>query len=60
MGLIIFLFVGITVFFFANVNVTLQPGESPRDVVRYEIAGKVIVAVIAAFSAVGLFSMFNL
>lgn len=60
MGLIIFLFVGITVFFFANVHVTLQPGESPRDAVRYEIAGKVIVAVIAAFAAIGLFSMLNL
>ena len=60
MNLIIFLFVGITVFFFANVNVTLQPGESPRNAVRYEIAGKVIVALIAAFAAVGFFSMFNL
>lgn len=60
MGLIIFLFVGITVFFFANVHVTLQPGENPRDAVRYEIAGKVIVAVIAAFAAIGLFSMLNL
>ena len=45
MGLIIFLFVGVTVFFFANVNVTLQPGESPHDAVRYKIAGKAIVAV---------------
>lgn len=60
MTMIIFLFVGITVFFFANINVTLQPGESPRDAVRYEIAGKVIVAVIAAFAAVGFFSMCNL